>query len=109
MPAQLALGRPVLVTVEVQNSWFEAPIMKTGFVDFRTSNTRRGLVLGAVLGWDPAKQVVKLLSPWPTWGNRGMGILTKPAADAYLQLNEMHSIEAVLMPPSPFPDHAKES
>jgi len=108
VPAQLALGRPVLVPVQVQDSWLKAPIMKTGFVDFRPGDKFRGAVLGAILGWDPAQQVVKLLSPWSTWGNRGMGILTKRAADAYLQLNGMHSIEAVLMPPSPFASQSKD-
>jgi hypothetical protein len=109
VPAQLALGRPILVGVQVQDSWFKSPIMKTGIVDFQAGNTFLGTVLGAILGWDPAKQVVKLLSPWSTWGNRGTGILTKKAADEYLQSKEMHSIEAVLMPPSPFAGQSKNA
>jgi hypothetical protein len=59
-------------------------------------------VTGAVLGWDPSKEIVHLLSPWPTWGRGGMGILTQAAAGRYLQFEDACSIEAALMPESPF-------
>lgn len=102
IPAQLSLGRPVLVGVNVQNSWFKEPITKTGFVEFNPHDSMAGGVLGAVLGWDPEKQIVKLLSPWSSWGNRGMATLTRKAAEVYLAKEEMRSIEAALMPPTPF-------
>jgi hypothetical protein len=100
---QLTLGRPILVGVQVQDSWFKPPIMKTGVVDVNADDRIQGAVLGAVLGWDPLKQIVKLLSPWSTWGNRGMATLTRQAADAYLDFSDARSIEAVEKPKSPFP------
>jgi hypothetical protein len=102
VPAQLELGRPILVRLEVQDWWFERPVLKTGLVDVHTVEHRRGGVTGAVLGWDPSKEIVHLLSPWPTWGRGGMGILTQAAAGRYLQFDDACSIEAALMPESPF-------
>jgi TIR domain len=102
VPGQLALGRPVLVEMMVQNSWFKAPIMKTGLVDLNSHDQLVGGVLGAILGWDPLKQYLKVLSPWSTWGNHGMAMFTRRAAEAYLHLRTMHSIETVLMPAAPF-------
>jgi hypothetical protein len=103
VPAQLALGRPVLVRAMVPDSWFKAPILKTGFVEFRGEEKIAGSVTGAVLGWDPSKELVRLLSPWSTWGKGGMGTLTQEAASKYLDFSDACSIEAVEMPSSPFP------
>jgi hypothetical protein len=101
VPVQLGLGRPIIVPLLVQQSWFEAPILKTGYIDVRTDDHPGGSVLGAILGWDPATQVVKVLSPWPTWGNRGAGVLTRAATEKYLDSADMHAIEPVLKPPVP--------
>jgi len=84
VPGQLVLGRPVLVGMKVQNSWFKAPITKTGFVDFHVKDQYAGVVIGTILGWDPQKQNLKVLSPWSSWGERGMATFTRTAADAYL-------------------------
>jgi hypothetical protein len=102
VPAQLELGRPVLVRIVVQEWWFKKPVMKSGFVALHKDAPRLGSVTGAVLGWDPSKEMVHLLSPWSTWGRGGMGILTREAADKYLEFTDACSIEAVLKPASPF-------
>jgi hypothetical protein len=99
IPGQLTLGRPILVGVKVQDSWFKQPITKTGIIDHVNADDQLvGAVLGAVLGWDPLKQIVKLLSPWSTWGDRGMATLTRQAAGAYLDFSDARSIEAVEKP-----------
>ena len=103
IPGQLTLGRPILVEVKVQDSWFKLPITKTGAIDVNARDRYQGATLGAVLGWDPLKQIVKLLSPWSTWGDRGMATLTRQAAAAYLDLGNAVSIEAIKKPASPFP------
>jgi hypothetical protein len=103
IPGQLTLGRPILVGVKVQDSWFKPPITKTGVIDVNAHDRLQGAVLGAVLGWDPANQIVKLLSPWSTWGDRGIATLTRQATEAYLDFGDARSIEAVEKPESPFP------
>jgi len=103
IPGQLALGRPILVGVMLQESWGKPPITKTGFIDVNPDNRVLGGVLGAVLGWDPMKQTIKLLLPWSTWGDHGMATLTRRAAEAYLIFSDARSIEAVEKPDSPFP------
>ncbi len=104
IPGQLTLGRPILVGVKVQDSWFKPPITKTGVIDdVNADDQLLGAVLGAVVGWDPLKQIVKLLSPWSTWGDRGIATLTRQATEAYLDFREARSIEAVEKPESPFP------
>src|SRR5262249_18751819 len=103
VPGQLVLGRPVLVGMKVQNSWFKRPITKSGFVDYHAEDQYAGSVIGALLGWDPQKQNFKVLSPWSSWGERGMAAVRRAAADAYLDLSGMCSIEAVKMPEKPFP------
>jgi hypothetical protein len=95
---QLNLGRPILVGVKVQNSWFKPPIAKTGVIDVNAHDQLAYSALGAVLGWDPLKQIVKLLSPWSTWGDRGIATLTGQAAKAYLDFSDARSIEAVEKP-----------
>jgi hypothetical protein len=102
VPAQLEMGRPILVPILVQDWWFKRPVLKTGFVDVHAKDQFLGSVIGAVLGWDPATERVQLLSPWSTWGRGGMGVLTQEAAVKYLNSAEACSIEAVLMPKSPF-------
>jgi hypothetical protein len=82
----------------VQDSWFKPPITKTGVIDVNAHDQLAGTVLGAVLGWDPLKQIVKLLSPWSTWGDRGIATLTRQATEAYLDFNDARSIEAVEKP-----------
>ena len=102
VPRQLMLGRPILGGLMVQRSWFEGSIMKTGVIDLDSHSELLGSVLGALLGWDPGSQNTKILTPWSTWGIHGMGIMTKAAAETYLRWSDMRSIEAVVMPGSPF-------
>jgi hypothetical protein len=97
LPKQLGLDRPVLAGVKVFEAWFKKPILKTGFVDVTTS-AFIGAVVGVVLAWDPANEQLKLLTPWPTWGNRGMGTLTRKAAEQSISAEDLRSIEAVEIP-----------
>ena len=71
LPGQLGLNRPVLAGVQVFDTWFKNPILKTGFVD-ATKSALIGGVVGVVLAWDLANEQLKLLTPWSTWGDRGM-------------------------------------
>jgi hypothetical protein len=97
LPEQLRLGRPVLAGVQVFDSWFHEPIAKTGFVDVSGSGMV-GAVVGVVLAWDPASEQMKILTPWPTWGDRGMGTLTRAAAKQSIAVGQLRSIEATLKP-----------
>jgi hypothetical protein len=102
IPGQVTLGRPILISVLVQESWLKPPITKTGVIDVNARDRGRGSTPGAVLDWDPLKQIVKLLSPWSGWGDRGMATLTRQAAEAYLNFSNAVSIEVVEKPASPF-------
>ncbi len=105
IPTQLALGRPILTGVLVFESWWREPASKTGFIDLVQPGSIQGLVVGAILVWDPAKEELKLLTPWPTWGDGGMATLTRPAAERSVDPKNLRSIEAVLMP-QPFNERA---
>jgi hypothetical protein len=101
LPAQLALGRPIIAGVLVQDSWFKAPIMKTGAVDFEAKARVQGGVMCALVGWDPAHEVAKILLPWPTWGKRGLGTITRRALKEYID-SDLRSVEPVLLGAPPF-------
>lgn len=96
LPGQLALGRPVIAGVMVQDSWFKAAIMKTGTIDLEAKARFQGGVICALLGWDPVHEVAKILLPWPTWGKGGLGTITKPALEAYIDRSELRAVEPVL-------------
>ena len=102
LPAQLALGRPVITGVMVQSSWFKAAIMKTGTIDFEPKARLQGSVICALVGWDPVHQVAKILLPWPNWGKGGMGTITRRALEAYIDRGDLRSVEPVLMAATPF-------
>jgi hypothetical protein len=103
VPAQLELGRPILTGVAIHDFWFKEPVLTTGMVEFQPKGAMQGGVTGAVLGWDPSKEIVRILMPWFKWGKSGMGMLTQEAAEKYLLFDDACSIEPVLMPESPFP------
>jgi hypothetical protein len=96
------MGRPVLSGVMVRKSWFDRKVMKSGVIDIGPMSPTVGGVMIALVGWDPTTGDVKILTPWSTWGKRGLGTMTKAAAEDYLFTQDMFSIEAVKMPPSPF-------
>ena len=98
--AQLALGRPVLTGVQITQAWFEELASTTGRIDEAQADPRnaRGSVLGAIVAWDPGLEELRLLTPWPTWGDGGEATLTRKAAERSLGGGEMRSIETVEMP-----------
>jgi hypothetical protein len=98
--AQLALGRPVLTGVQITQAWFEEPASTTGRIDEAQADPRNvtGSVLGAIVAWDPRLEELRLLTPWPTWGDGGEATLTRQAAERSLGGGEMRSIETVEMP-----------
>lgn len=104
LPAQLALGRPVIAGVTVQDSWFKAAIMKTGTIDFEPKARMQGGVMCALVGWDPVHEVAKILLPWPTWGKGGMGTITRRALEAYVDRGGLRAVEPVLKEDAPFDD-----
>ena len=101
LPAQLALGRPVIGGVLVQESWFKARMMKTGTIDFEPKARVSGGVIGALVGWDPVHEVAKILLPWPDWGKGGMGTITRRALEAYVYRDDLRAVEPVLKAPAP--------
>ena len=94
---ELRLGRPLLASVKISPDWFRPPASKTGFIE-RTVDEIAGSVLGGVLGWDPAREHLKILMPWPGWGQYGIATLTREAAEGSLLWDDCRSIEAVLKP-----------
>src|SRR5439155_2521893 len=72
LPAHLKLGRPILAGVQVFESWFREPSAKTGVIDAANPGYRQGGILGVIVGWEPGKKEVKVLTPWPTWGDHGV-------------------------------------
>jgi hypothetical protein len=95
---QLALGRPVLTGLLITDRWFEEPAATTGRVDLADPGSVQGGTLGAIVAWDPRLEELRLLTPWPTWGDRGEATLARASAERALTLDEMRSIEAVEMP-----------
>ena len=66
---ELQLGRPLLTSMRISTDiWFKPPAAKTGFIEQVAGGTG-GSVLGGVLGWDPAREQLKILTPWPEWDN----------------------------------------
>src|SRR5438128_11957125 len=59
-------GRPILAGVQVFVSWFREPSSKTGVIDAANPGYRQGGILGVIVGWEPGKKEVKVLTPWPT-------------------------------------------
>jgi len=102
LPAQLALGRPVIAGVMVQDSWFKADIKKTGTIDFEPKARLQGGVICALVGWDPVHEVAKILLPWPNWGKGGMGTITRHALETYIDRGGLRAVEPVLKAAAPF-------
>jgi hypothetical protein len=95
---ELRLGRPLLTTVKIwPDYWFKPPASKTGFIEW-TGDASTGSVLGGVLGWDPAREQLKILMPWPGWGQHGIATLTRKAAEGLILWRDCRSIEVVLKP-----------
>jgi len=108
LPKQLEHGRPVLAGVQVFESWWREPSSKTGFIDLAESGYIQGAIVGAIVAWNPAREELKLLTPWPTWGAHGTATLTRAAAERSLDRSNLRSIEVVQMP-RPFTDLVIES
>jgi hypothetical protein len=102
LPAQLALGRPVIAGLQVQDTWFKRPILTTGTIDVDARSHSAGGVLGALVGWDPSLQLAKVMTPWPTWGKSGLGTMTRAALEKYVEPDNLRAVEPTLMAPSPF-------
>jgi hypothetical protein len=102
LPKELEQGRPVLAGVQVFESWWREPASKTGFIDLTEPGFSQAAIVGAIVAWDPSKEELKLLTPWPTWGAHGTATLTRAAAQRSL-FADLRSIEVVQMP-RPFTD-----
>lgn len=86
----------------VQDSWFQAAIIKTGTIDFEPKARLQGSIICALVGWDPIHELAKILLPWPNWGKGGIGTINRRALEAYVDRHSLRSVEPVLMPPAPF-------
>jgi hypothetical protein len=98
LPEQLRLRRPVLAGVRVFQSWFRKPTSKTGIIDAAKPGYSQGAIFGVIVGWDPGKQELKLVTPWRNWGDGGIAYLNSEAAKQSLVDSNLRAIEAVLMP-----------
>jgi len=98
VPAQLALGRPVLAGVKVFNSWWDKSVARTGIIDVKKDAALSGSIVSAIVGWNPAEQTPRLLTPWPTFGKNGLVWLTRAAAEQCIESSQLRSIEATLKP-----------
>jgi hypothetical protein len=93
---ELRLGRPLLASIKISEYWYRSTTKKAGFIE-RVESTF-GSILGGVLGWDPAREHLKILMPWPDWGQHGIATLTREAAEGSLNWDGCRSVEAVLKP-----------
>lgn len=99
IPNQLSLKRPILTPVNVYENWFSEPIAKTGFIDHvDKKDVFRGFMLGCIVDCDPVKKEMKIITPWPNWGDRGLASLTSEAIKGLINGEFLISIEPVLKP-----------
>ena len=66
---QLKLGRQVLAGATVFESWFKEPSSATGLIDSEHPGSAQGGIIGIAIGWQSQKKQLKLLTPWPNWGD----------------------------------------
>jgi hypothetical protein len=101
VPAQLTLKRPVICGFTAYEDWFDKKVSRTGVIDFikPTSALRYGSV-GVIISWNPVNEQIKLLTPWPEWGNKGVATISKDAMH-HVQPNNLRAFEAVEKP-SPY-------
>jgi hypothetical protein len=106
MPEQLRLKHPILTVVTVQDFWFSKSVSKNGLIDLQKipGKFQRGVFVG-IVGHDPSTSMFRFASPWPTWGERGLGWITERAAVAYLN-EELRAIDAA--PMVEMPSHIAE-
>lgn len=101
VPAQLILKRPVICGFTVYDSWFDEKTSKTGLIDFKTPKGHiQGGSVGVIISWNPENENIKLLTPWPGWGNKGVATISKDAM-YHLNTDKLRAIEAVEKP-SPY-------
>ncbi len=91
----MILRRPVICGFTVYDSWFEKKVSKTGIIDFKNPKGYvQGGTVGVIISWNPENEQIKLLTPWPEWGNKGIAVLSKEAL-FHINTNNLRSIEAV--------------
>jgi hypothetical protein len=104
LPVQLKLGRPVLAGVIVYDLWEREPFSKTGLIELKPGDDQGHIIggtVGALVAWEPRKEQLKLLTSFPKWGDHGMFTLNRAAAKQSLDVSQLRSVEAVLMPEPP--------
>jgi hypothetical protein len=96
IPAELAKGRPVIAGLQVTQKWFGRKVSRTGLIEsWKKPGFTRGMLLAALVGFQPADGSVRFLTSWPTWGDRGIGTMTADALRrTALAPGEMFSVEA---------------
>jgi hypothetical protein len=98
IPHYLRLGRPIIAEVAVFDSWFTEPTTSTGIIDASNPGKREGTTIGVVIGWNPARQELKLETAWPTWGDNGVATLGPEASEQSVSANNLRAIEPTLRP-----------
>ena len=96
IPPELAKGRPVIAALQVTQAWFGKKVSRTGLVEsWKKPGFKRGGLLAALVGFEPADGSVRFLTSWPTWGDRGIGTITADALRRNaLDPRELFSVEA---------------
>jgi hypothetical protein len=100
IPAHLQLGRPILAGLQVFDSWNRKPALTTGFVDGEEPGNLVIIWMGVILGWDPVKQQLRVLTPQPNWSDKGIATLSRKASTQSIDATTLRSIEAS---PKPLP------
>jgi hypothetical protein len=72
---ELRLGHPVLAGAVVRQVWMDEQVMAAG--ELPTGSAQTGPILGGkvilILGYRTTPAAFRILTPWPTWGQSGLG------------------------------------
>ena len=74
----------------------EPQCRKTGLIeDWKEPGAMQGVLLSAIVGFDPGDGCLRFMTYFPDWGQRGLGTLTASAAKRFMaDPASMYSIEA---------------
>ena len=92
IPDHLRLGRPILASFAVHQSWYDAKA-DGRIPPIAEKSQFRGRSMFTIIGWDPGTGVLHLTTSWPNWGNHGRGSMTPEAAEMLLVSDEMWAVE----------------
>jgi len=96
IPAQLRLGRAVVVGVRIfESSFYGSAVSRTGDVAVPGPDEQPvGLHAVAIVGYDPALNALRFANSWGSaWGAAGFGSFSHEAAERCLDVDQMWAVE----------------